>query len=260
MPISVVAGNWKMNTTVSEATALASAIRACLRVTDGALALVCPPFPSLAAVAGALEGSGIGVGAQNVHSDSSGAFTGEVSAKMLSGICTHVIVGHSERRSLFGETDEFINHKARAVFGAGMTPILCVGERLEDREAGRAEQVVESQLKKGLAGLESALRSPLGNNMGSAIVAYEPVWAIGTGRAATPETAQEVMAHIRGVLADIIGARAGSKVPLLYGGSVTPSNIEGFIAQQDINGALVGGASLDAEPFCQIVELASRRA
>ena len=245
-----------MNTTVSEATALANAIRARLKVTDGTLALVCPPFPSLAAVAEALEGSGIGVGAQNVHSDSSGAFTGEVSAKMLAGICTHVIVGHSERRSLFGESDEFINQKARAAFDAGITPILCVGERLEERDAGRAEQVVESQLRKGLAGLESAL----GSNKGSAIVAYEPVWAIGTGRAATPETAQEVMAHIRGVLADIIGARAGSDVPLLYGGSVTPSNIEGYMAQQDVNGALVGGASLDAELFCQIVELASRRA
>ena len=245
-----------MNTTVSEATALAGAIRACLRVTDGSLVLVCPPFPSLAAVAEAMEGSGIGVGAQNVHSDSSGAFTGEVSAKMLSGICTHVIVGHSERRSLFGESDEFINQKAKAVLDAGITPILCVGERLEDREAGRAVQVVESQLRKGLAGLESAMD----RDMGSPIVAYEPVWAIGTGRAATPETAQEVMAHIRGVLADMIGDRAGSNVPLLYGGSVSPSNIEGYMAQQDVNGALVGGASLDAASFCRIVELASRRA
>ena len=248
MPISVVAGNWKMNTTVSEAAALAGAIRARLRVTDRTLALVCPPFPSLAAVAEALEGSGIGVGAQNVHPDSSGAFTGEVSTTMLLGICTHVIVGHSERRSLFGETDEFINQKARAVFDASMTPILCVGEHLEDREAGRAEQVVESQLRKGLVGLESA------------IVAYEPVWAIGTGRAATPETAQEVMGHIRGVLGDLIGTSAGTDVPLLYGGSVNPSNIEGFMAQQDVNGALVGGASLDAESFCQIVELTSRPA
>ena len=237
-----------MNTTVSEATALAGAIRARLRVPDGTLALVCPPFPALAAVAEALKGSGVGVGAQNVHPDSSGAFTGEVSTTMLSGICTHVIVGHSERRSLFGETDELINQKARAVFRAGMTPILCVGERLEDREAGRAEQVVESQVRQGLAGLESA------------VVAYEPVWAIGTGRAATPETAQEVMAHIRSVLGDLVGARAGADVPLLYGGSVNPSNIEGFMAQQDVNGALVGGASLDAESFCQIIELTSRRA
>ena len=237
-----------MNTTVSEAVALAGAIRARLRAADGTLALVCPPFPSLAVVAEVLEGSGIGVGAQNVHPDASGAFTGEVSTIMLSEICTHVIVGHSERRSLFGETDELINLKARAVIDAGMTPILCVGERLEDREAGRAEQVVESQLKKGLAGLQSA------------IVAYEPVWAIGTGRAATPETAQEVMAHIRSVVGDIIGTSAGHDVPLLYGGSVSASNIEDFMAQQDVNGALVGGASLDAESFCQIVERASRRA
>ena len=248
MPISVIAGNWKMNTTVDEAVALASAIRARLRVTDGTLALVCPPFPSLAAVAEALGGSAIGVGAQNVHPDSSGAFTGEVSTTMLSGICTHVIVGHSERRSLFGETDQFINRKAVAVADAGMIPILCVGERLEDREAGTAEHVVESQLRQGMLGLEGA------------VVAYEPVWAIGTGRAATPETAQEVMAHIRSILADLIGARAGSEVPLLYGGSVNPSNIEGFMAQQDVNGALVGGASLDAESFCQIVELTSERA
>ena len=244
-----------MNTTVAEAAALASAIRARLRVTDGTLTLVCPPFPSLAAVADALEGSGIGLGAQNVHSDGSGAFTGEVSATMLSGMCTHVIVGHSERRSLFGESDDFINRKVSAVLDAGMATILCVGERLDDREAGRAEQVVESQLRKGLAGLESVL----GGETGSAIVAYEPVWAIGTGRAATPVTAQEMMAHMRGVLADIIGSRAGAEVPLLYGGSVNPSNIESYMAQQDVNGALVGGASLDAESFCQIVELASRR-
>ena len=244
-----------MNTTVAEAAALASAIRARLRVTDGTLTLVCPPFPSLAAGADALEGSGIGLGAQNVHSDGSGAFTGEVSATMLSGMCTHVIVGHSERRSLFGESDDFINRKVSAVLDAGMATILCVGERLDDREAGRAEQVVESQLRKGLAGLESVL----GGETGSAIVAYEPVWAIGTGRAATPVTAQEMMAHMRGVLADIIGSRAGAEVPLLYGGSVNPSNIESYMAQQDVNGALVGGASLDAESFCQIVELASRR-
>jgi triosephosphate isomerase len=260
MPISVIAGNWKMNTTLSEATELAVAVRACLNVPDGTLVLVCPPFLSLAAVSEALAGSGIGTGAQNVHSDGSGAFTGEVSATMLSGICTHVIVGHSERRSLFGESDEFINRKARAAFDAGIAPILCVGERLEEREAGRAEQVVESQLRKGLMGLESAVRSSLGGETGSAIVAYEPVWAIGTGRAATPETAQEVMAHIRGVLSDIVGDQAGFDVPLLYGGSVSPSNIEGYMAQQDVNGALVGGASLDAQTFCQIVELASRRA
>ena len=216
--------------------------------TDRVRLLICPPFPYLAAAATQVSGSEVLLGAQTVSEHSTGAFTGEVSTTMLSGICTHVIVGHSERRALFGETDEFINQKARAVFEAGMTPILCVGERLEDRESGRAEQVVESQLRKGFAGLESA------------IVAYEPVWAIGTGRAATPETAQEVMAHIRSVLGDLIGTRAGDEVPILYGGSVNASNIEGFMAQQDVNGALVGGASLDAESFCQIIELTSRRA
>ncbi len=237
-----------MNTTVAEAAALAAAIRARLTVTVGALSLVCPPFPSLAAVAEALAGSGIGVGAQNVHPDSAGAFTGEVSTTMLSGTCSHVIVGHSERRALFGETDDFINRKARAVSEAGMTPILCVGESLEHRDAGRAEQVVESQVRKGLVGVDGA------------VVAYEPVWAIGTGRAATPETAQELMAHIRKVLGDHTGRRTADDVPLLYGGSVNQANIEGYTAQDDINGALVGGASLDAESFCQIVELARRQA
>ena len=248
MPISIIAGNWKMNTTVAEATALAGAIRARLNVTDGTLALVCPPFPALAAVAEAMDASGIGVGAQNVHHEGSGAFTGEVSTTMLSGLCSHVIVGHSERRALFDETDELINQKAVAVFEAGMTPILCVGERLEDREEGRANQVVESQMRKGLVGLPSA------------VVAYEPVWAIGTGRAATPDTAQELMAHMRGVLGDLMGTRDASGAPLLYGGSVNASNIEAYMAQQDINGALVGGASLDAESFCQIVELTSQLA
>ena len=241
-----------MNTTLSEATELAVAVRACLNVPDGTLVLVCPPFLSLAAVSEALAGSGIGTGAQNVHSDGSGAFTGEVSATMLSGICTHVIVGHSERRSLFGESDEFINRKARAAFDAGIAPILCVGERLEEREAGRAEQVVESQLRKGLMGLESAVRSSLGGETGSAIVAYEPVWAIGTGKTATPEMAQAIHAFIRERLRALYGATA-ELIRIQYGGSVKPENVRDIMSQDDIDGALVGGASLDPASFARIV-------
>ncbi|MCL0028823.1 triose-phosphate isomerase [Dehalococcoidia bacterium] len=246
MPISIVVGNWKMNMSVAEATALATAIRRLLTIPDGTLALVCPPFPALAAVAEALAGSRIGVGAQNVHPDISGAFTGEVSTTMLSEICSHVIVGHSERRSLFGETDDFINRKARAVSEAGMTPILCVGESMEDRDSGRAEQVVEFQVRKGLTGVHGA------------VVAYEPVWAIGAGTGATPETAQEIMAYIREVLGDLSSPHSASEVSLLYGGSVNHSNIQSYTAQDDIDGVLVGGASLDSESFCKIVEFVHR--
>ena len=231
---------------VAEAEALATAIRALLTIPDGTLALVCPPFPALAVVAEVLAGSTIGVGAQNVHPESSGAFTGEVSTTMLFETCSHVIVGHSERRALFGETDDFINRKARAVTEAGMTPILCVGESLEDRDNGRAEQVVEFQVRKGLAGVSGA------------VVAYEPVWAIGADRGATPGTAQEIMAYIREVLSDLSSYHSASEVSLLYGGSVNHSNIQTYTAQDDIDGVLVGGASLDAESFCKIVELAYR--
>ena len=249
MPILFMAGNWKMNTTVAEARSLAEAVADRVGSSTEVTTVLCPPFVSLTAVAEAVSGSSITVGAQNIHPAASGAFTGEISAPMLAEMCSHVIIGHSERRALFSETDEFVNEKVLAAFESGLTPILCVGEQLDDREAGRADQVVEAQVRGGLAGVESP---------GSLVVAYEPVWAIGAGRAATPETAQQIMTHIRSVLASIFGDEPASSVPLPYGGSANPGNIEGFMAQPDINGALVGGAALDADSFCQMVEIASQ--
>ena len=249
MPISFMAGNWKMNTTVAEARSLAEAVADRVGSSTEVTTVLCPPFVSLTAVAEAVSGSSITVGAQNMHPAASGAFTGEISAPMLAEMCSHVIIGHSERRALFSETDEFVNEKVLAAFESGLTPILCVGEQLDDREAGRADQVVEAQVRGGLAGVESP---------GSLVVAYEPVWAIGAGRAATPETAQQIMTHIRSVLASIFGDEPASGVPLPYGGSANPGNTEGFMAQPDINGALVGGAALDAYSFCQMVEIASQ--
>ncbi|MDP6420292.1 MAG: triose-phosphate isomerase [SAR202 cluster bacterium] len=249
MPSLIIAGNWKMNTTVAEAGRLAQAIATRVGHASAPSVVLCPPFVSLTVVSEAVRGSHVAVGAQNVHPAGSGAFTGEVSAPMLAETCSHVIIGHSERRALFGESDTFVNEKVLAAFDAGLTPILCVGEQLDDREAGRANRVVEAQVRGGLTGVDSPKKL---------IVAYEPVWAIGTGRAATPEIAQAVMSHIRGVLGDMFGQQAASDVPLLYGGSANPSNIAGYMAQSDVNGALVGGAALDADLFCQMVELVSR--
>lgn len=252
MPICLVVGNWKMNKSVSAARELASAIAA--RVGDSAGAdaaveiVVCPPFVALDAVNKALEGSRVAVGAQNLHSKPGGAFTGEVSAPMLVDICRYVIVGHSERRSLFGETDMDINLKVKAALDAGLRPILCVGEDLDQRSAGNANAVVEEQLHAGLCDAPSA---------GRAVVAYEPVWAIGTGKSATPQLAQEMMAHIRATLAALCGAEVAAEIPLLYGGSVNASNAADYIRQPDVNGVLVGGASLDADSFADIARAAA---
>lgn len=249
MNISMIVGNWKMNTTVAEARELALRIAEGLPHGTGVEVVVCPPFVSLATVQSALIDSFISVGAQNAYHESNGAYTGEVSGDMLIGICKYVIVGHSERRSLFGETDEAVNLKVNAALRAGITPIVCVGENLEEREAGRAEAVVGTQMRAGLAGVDLDA---------GVVVAYEPVWAIGTGESASPEIAQAMMAHIRKTLADIGGADIASRAPLLYGGSVNAGNIGGFIGQSDINGALVGGASLDAESFVEIVKMAGQ--
>ncbi len=247
MDISVIVGNWKMNTTVAEAEELATGIAGGLPKYADVEVVVCPPFVSLVAVQRALEDIDISIGAQNVHYESNGAYTGEVSADMLIGICQYVIVGHSERRSLFGETDAAVNKKVRAALDAGITPIMCIGESLEDRNSDSAESVVESQVRAGLDGVD------LGAGV---VVAYEPVWAIGTGESASPEVAQAMMAHIRRTLAVMGGEDAASSVPLLYGGSVNAGNIGGFVSQPDINGALVGGASLDAGSFVEIVRVA----
>ena len=255
MPICLVVGNWKMNKSVSEARELASEIAARVGDSTGAASadaavemVVCPPFVALDAVSKALNGSRVAVGAQNLHSEPAGAFTGEISAPMLADICRYVIVGHSERRSLFAETDMDINRKVKAALDAGLRPILCVGEDLAQRNAGNANAVVEEQLCAGLRDAPS---------VGRAIVAYEPVWAIGTGKSATPEIAQAMMSHIRSTLAALCGSESAAAMPLLYGGSVNAANAADYIRQPDVNGVLVGGASLDADSFAAIARAAA---
>ena len=236
-----------MNTDLPGALQLASAVMERLEATESVETIVCPPFVSLGAVAALLRGSGVAIGAQNIHQEDSGAFTGETSAQMLVDLCSYVILGHSERRQHFGETDEIVSLKVRAAQKAGLKPIVCVGEDLADREGGGAEAVVAKQVRDSLAGA-----------VGSAdiSVAYEPVWAIGTGRAATPELAQAMMSHIRNVLGSVFGTDVAAEVSLLYGGSVNAGNIADFMDQPDINGGLVGGASLDADLFVDIVRRA----
>jgi triosephosphate isomerase len=244
MPKIVVAGNWKMNKTLAEAVELARGVKHGLKNSD-VEAVLCPPPISLAAVRDTVRGSVIKVGSQNMYFEESGAFTGEISPLMLQGICDYVILGHSERRQIFGETDDLINRKVLSAFQHSLNPILCVGETLEQRESGEASSVVEQQIRSGLAGVV---------DITGLVVAYEPVWAIGTGRAATPEIAAEIMGGpIQQTLRSMFGA-AGDAVPLLYGGSVNPGNIAGFAAQTCIHGALVGGASLHAQQFIEIVE------
>ena len=247
MSICIIVGNWKMNTTIADAVDLASEVAAGMPRQAGAEVVVCPPSISLKPVHEALNNSGISIGAQNVYHEINGAYTGEVSVDMLVDICQYVIAGHSERRSIFGETDASVNLKVKAARSAGITPIVCVGENLDEREAGRAESVVEAQTRAGLEGVD------LGAGV---VVAYEPVWAIGTGQSASPEIAQTMMAHIRSTLAAMGGEEVAASLPLLYGGSVNADNIGGYINQPDINGALVGGASLDAESFVEIVKVA----
>lgn len=237
-----------MNTTVREATDLVRAMAEPLDALDAVERVVCPPYVSLSAVAELLKDTSVAVGAQNMHHQGSGAFTGEIAVGMLQGLCQYVILGHSERRQLFGETDDLVNLKVRSALEHGLRPIICVGEDLEARDAGNANSVVESQVQAALAGVESA---------DQLVVAYEPVWAIGTGRAATPELAQEMLSHIRSVLVSLYGQDAAGNVPLLYGGSVNASNVAEYLAENDLNGALVGGASLDAESFVDIVRRAA---
>ena len=247
MPTRTIVGNWKMNKTPTEAAQLASDIRDCLLDHAGAAVIVCPPSIALETVCRVLDGSGIAVGAQNVHSSSAGAFTGEISSEMVREFAEYVIVGHSERRTLFKESDELAGQKAAAVANAGLRPILCVGEPHEVRSSGKAVEFVTNQLVVGL----SYLSSPSG-----VLVAYEPVWAIGTGQAATSQAAQEMVGAIRSKLRDLYGV-AGDEVPCLYGGSVNSTNIAEFVNQPDIDGALVGGASLEADSFTMIVKSAS---
>ncbi len=241
------AGNWKMFRTAGEAAQLAANVRRGLEASPvEADVVLAPPFTALAAAAQALAGSSIGLAAQNMHGEKEGAFTGEISPVMLKDAgCTYVILGHSERRQFFGETDEGVARKGRAALDHGLTPILCVGESLAERESDRTMEVVERQLERALRGL-----SP--DEAGRAVIAYEPVWAIGTGRVATPEQAQDVHRFIRRQVSGSHGAPVAAAMRILYGGSVKPDNAAGLMAQADIDGALVGGASLDAAGFVSI--------
>ncbi|MFQ5417894.1 MAG: triose-phosphate isomerase [Myxococcota bacterium] len=243
----ILAANWKMHKNRAEARAFASALLPLVEGCDSVDVVIAPPHPLLDCLANALAGSRVGLAAQNVHPAESGAFTGEVSAGMLADLgCRYAIVGHSERRALFGEGDDFVAAKAAALLECDLLPILCVGESLEEREAERTFEVLTAQLTGSLAGLPADRAADL-------VIAYEPVWAIGTGRTATPELAQAAHAHIREQLCLRFGG-AGDRIRIQYGGSVKPDNVAALMAQPDIDGALVGGASLDPESFSKIVQ------
>ncbi|HLF09235.1 MAG TPA: triose-phosphate isomerase [Dehalococcoidia bacterium] len=244
----IIAGNWKMNTTIDQAVDLARSVRNAVSGSTEVEVVLCPPFVSLMALREVVAGSTIGLGAQNAHYLESGAYTGEVSPVMLEGLCRYVILGHSERRRDFAETDEIVQRKVAAALKAGLTPILCVGERLEERQAGQTEAVLVRQLRGALADLAD----PQG-----LVIAYEPVWAIGTGQAATTEQAQEAIALLRHEFAALYSRERSEAVRIQYGGSVTGDNAAELMAQPDIDGALVGGASLRAEEFARIVRAAA---
>ncbi len=241
----IIAGNWKMNTTAQIAFALARGIRERVGMAQPVEKVACPPFPFLALVAGVLRESSIKVGAQNLHWEPKGAYTGEVSASMLQGLAEFVIIGHSERRAYFCETDETVNKKVKAALAAGLRPILCVGETEGEREGGKTSEVLTRQVHNALAGVA------LPNGFA---IAYEPIWAIGTGKAATGAMANEAIALIRAQVIGLFDAARGESLRILYGGSVTPDNIAEFIVEPEIDGALVGGACLNADSFASIVE------
>ncbi len=245
-----VAGNWKMNKTVAEARALVSEMTPALRAVKGVEKVLCPPFMALVPVAALLQGTDIGLGAQDLYWEAKGAFTGQVSPGMVAEFCQYAIIGHSERRAYFGETDETVNKKIVAAFSAGLTPIVCIGETLSEYEAGQTAEVVSRQIRAGLKALPAELAPKL-------VVAYEPVWAIGTGRASTAVDANVVIRdHIRKPLADMFGVETAQSIRILYGGSVTAANAAEFFGQTDIDGALVGGASLKLDDFVRITQAA----
>ncbi len=245
-----VAGNWKMNTDLPAATRLAREIVASVGDVSDVQVAVCPPFISLDAVFNVVHGSNVRLGAQNMHYADAGAFTGEISAGMLRSVgCHYVILGHSERRHVFGETDEDINRKVRQARAYKLAPILCVGETSAQRDAGKENDVVQAQVEHGLAGLTV-------KDAGEIVVAYEPVWAIGTGRTASPEQAQTMHAFIRGLLINWFGEEIGFGIRILYGGSVKPGNAAELFAQTDVDGGLIGGASLKTDDFAAIVQAA----
>lgn len=243
----LIAGNWKMNKNVAESLELVQGLRAAVDSVTEVEMLVCPPFTALSEVAKALEGSAIRLGAQNVSDQDNGAYTGEISTDMLKDLgVTDVILGHSERRQYYGEDDALVSKKALKVLTAGLKPVICIGETLEERESGKTVDVVSTQTRGSLNGISA-------EQMANVVLAYEPVWAIGTGKTATSEQAQETQAAIRAVLKELYGESIAEQTQILYGGSVKPGNAAELTKCQDIDGALVGGASLDAENFSGII-------
>ncbi|MFO0966731.1 MAG: triose-phosphate isomerase [Gemmataceae bacterium] len=246
-----IAGNWKMYTNRASAEKLAAAVVEGVKGQTKVDVAVCPPFPYLGYVAQTLKGSDVRLGAQNLYPEKEGAFTGEVSPTMLVDVGCHlVILGHSERRHKLGEDDAFINKKVHAALGVGLQVILCVGETLEERERGATEQVLERQTTAGLAGIDAA-------KLANIVIAYEPVWAIGTGKNATPQQAQDAHAFVRRRIAQLCGVEAAERLIIQYGGSAKPENVASLLSQPDVDGALVGGASLQPEFFLAIIRLAS---
>ncbi len=247
----LVAGNWKMNKTVEQATLLVADLLPGLEAVRTVDRVLCPPFTSLMVLSGMLAGTEVGLGAQNLHWEESGAYTGEVSPLMVKEFCKYVIIGHSERRGYFGETDQGVNFKVKSAFAHELLPIVCVGETLEEYEGGRTESIVTDQVKKDFEGIDST-------NAEKLIIAYEPIWAIGTGKAAGPEQANDVIKNIvRNSLASLFGGEIAQKIRILYGGSVKAHNSGEFFSQSDIDGGLIGGASLKPEDFVKIVESAA---
>lgn len=252
MRTPIVAGNWKMNKTVEEARSLVFSMSLKLREIEGVDKVLCPPFPALLAVSALLQGTDIGLGAQNMHWEERGAFTGEVAPNMVAEFCKYVIIGHSERRAYFGETDETVNKKVRAALAHDLIPIVCVGETEDEYESNQTGEVVRRQISQGLADVDPAKAAEI-------IIAYEPIWAIGTGKASSGENANAVLAdYIRPALADLFGADMAQAIRIQYGGSVKGANADEFFSQPEIDGALVGGASLKADEFIAIVGAASK--
>lgn len=246
MRTPLIAGNWKLNNTLTESVELVGALKAAVKDVENVEILVAPPFTAISMLATKLGGSNVKLGAQNCYFENAGAFTGEVSAPLLKDAgCDYVIVGHSERRQIFGESNQTINRKVKAVLEADLSCILCIGETLDERENGDMFDILTEQVKEGLSGV---------TDMTQVVVAYEPVWAIGTGKTASSEQAQEVHSFVRGLIQGLYAPEVAAATRILYGGSVKPENVDELMAQDDIDGALVGGASLKAEDFARIVK------
>jgi triosephosphate isomerase len=244
----IIAGNWKMNKTLAEAKSFVADTKNNVPKSDAVDSIICAPFPFLHALVEDTKGTDLKIAAQNMHFEESGAFTGEVSPAVLKDLgVTYVVLGHSERREMFNETDESVNKKAKAAFNYDLTPIICVGETLEQREANQTMDLVADQVTKALDGLTE-------DQVKQSVIAYEPIWAIGTGKTATSEQANEVCAHVRKTVASVVSSDAAEAVRIQYGGSVKPANIDELLQQSDIDGALVGGASLEADSFLKLVE------